>query len=68
VICDVIDSHVSGCSNGIGGGAMKPLQLYGIFFYGFKRCASKNAVLRFNQKGGKFKSVAPKRKVAKAHE
>ena len=30
-----------------------------------KRCASKNVVLRFNKKTGRFKSVAPNRKVAK---
>jgi len=33
-------------------------------FYGLKRCASKNAVLRCNKKSGKSGSVAPKCKKA----
>jgi len=54
---------VLGCNNGIGGFHKKLVTFRDPTlpdFCGLKRCASKNPVLIYNKKAGKFGSVAPK--------
>jgi len=50
---------------------MKTLKRFGEqscqVFYELQRCASKNAVLRYNKKAGKSVPEATKRKVANPH-